>query len=156
LSRNESIADINAISDMNSLSELGLTDVNLSTITPLADVNQIKYIWLSYNFIEDINALTNYKNRTRINFYYNPLSFESWTTYLKTIINNNPSGTIGCNVLIDDRSADMDDLRVFVSKWLRQDCSWSNGDCGGTDFDESGKVNFWDFAVLAEWWMYQP
>ncbi|MDD5010604.1 MAG: leucine-rich repeat domain-containing protein [Phycisphaerae bacterium] len=154
LSRNKSITDINAISDMNNLSELGLTDVNLSTITPLADVNQVKYLWLSYNFIEDISPLTNYKNRTRINFYYNPLSFESWTTYLKTIMDNNPSGTIGCNVLLDNRSADMNDLRTFVSKWLRQDCDWSNGDCSGADFDESGIVDFWDFAVLADWWMY--
>jgi Leucine-rich repeat (LRR) protein len=156
LSGNDNITDINAVKNMNSLVELALTDVNISDISPLADVNQIKYLWLGYNLIEDIKALTKFNNLTTLNLSYNPLSFESWCVYLKQIINNKPSATILCNVLLNDRFTDMNDMQTFASKWLRQNCSLANGDCSGADFDESGEVDFWDFAVFANWWMYQP
>ncbi|MBN1788515.1 MAG: hypothetical protein JW806_09015 [Sedimentisphaerales bacterium] len=155
LSRNDDISDINAISNLTNLSELGLTDVGLSTITPLADVNQIRYLWISYNFIEDISPLTNYQNLDGCNFYYNPLSFDSWCTHLKTILDNNPVAGIGSSVLLDDYQINTDDLDIFASKWLRQDCSWDNGDCGGPDMDESGAVDFMDFAIIANWWLYE-
>lgn len=154
LSFNESITNINVLKDMNSLVELGLTDVNLIDISPLADVNQIQILWLGYNLIEDVNVLTKYNNLTMLSLYYNPLSFESYCVYLKQIINNKPSANIAFNQLLDDRFTDANDLHTFSDKWLRDDCSWSNGDCSGADFGESGNVNFYDFAIFANWWMY--
>jgi Leucine-rich repeat (LRR) protein len=147
------ITDINALADMNGLVELGLTDVNLSTITPLADVNQIQILWLGYNFIEDINVLTNFQNLTTLALRCNPMNFESWTDYLRQIIDNNPSATITTSALLNDYQIDMDDMIIFVDRWLRQNCSWANSDCGGADFDESGIVDFWDFSVFADWWI---
>ncbi|MCX5633542.1 MAG: leucine-rich repeat domain-containing protein [Phycisphaerae bacterium] len=153
LSRNYNISDINAVKDMNSLSELGLTDVNLVDISPLADVNQIRYLWLGYNEITDISALTKDVNFIELNLNYNPLNFESWCVHLKTIINNKPSATITSNLLINDRFTDMIDLSFFASKWLRQDCV-VDSDCGGADFSEDSNVDFYDFAIFANWWMY--
>jgi internalin A len=155
LSANDNITDINAVKNMKSLVELGLTDVNISDISPLADVNQIKYLWLGYNQITDINALTKDVNFITLSLSYNPLSFESWCVYLKQIINNKPSATIFCNALLNDRFTDVNDMQIFADNWLRQDCSLANGDCSGADFGESGNVDFFDFAIFAEWWMYQ-
>lgn len=154
LSGNYDLADINAVKDINSLVELALTDTNVSNISVLGDVNQIKYLWLGYNMIQDINALTKFTNLSALSLRYNPLSFKSYCDYLKTVINNKPSASIASDILIDDRFTDVNDLQIFAGKWLRQDCSLSNGFCSGADFDEDGKVDFWDFAVLAEWWMY--
>ena len=154
LSGNLDLEDINAVKDMNSLVELALTDTNVSDISVLGDVNQIQFLWLGYNMIQDINALTKFTNLSALSLSYNPLSFESYCTYLKTIINNKPSASIASNIFINDRFTDVNDLRVFASKWLRQDCSLSNGDCGGADFSEDGKVDFYDFAIFANWWMY--
>jgi len=89
-----------------------------------------------------------------LNLSYNPLSFESWCVHLKTIINNKPSANIFSNVLLNDRFTDVNDMQIFASKWLRQDCSLADGDCGGADFGEDGNVGFYDFAIFAEWWMY--
>jgi Leucine-rich repeat (LRR) protein len=154
LSYNENVSCLNALVDMSSLVELGLTDVNLSDISYLANVYKIKYLWLGYNQIEDISPLTGDANLITLNLSYNPLSFESWCVHLKTIINNKPSATIFSNVFLNDRFTDVNDMQIFASKWLRQDCSLANGDCSGADFGEDGNVDFYDFAIFAEWWMY--
>ncbi len=156
MSGNYDLADINAIKDMNNLVELAFTDANVSNISVLGDVNQIQFLWLGYNFIRDISALTKFTNLSALNLRYNPLSFESYCNYLKTIINNKPSASIVSDRLIDDRFTDANDLKVFASKWLRNDCSLGNGFCSGADFDENGNVAFFDFAIFAEWWMYSP
>ena len=48
----------------------------------------------------------------------------------------------------------MEDLSYFVQRWLESDCSYANNnDCGGTDMDASGAVDFKDFAIFAENWL---
>lgn len=156
VSYNENITDINALKNMNSLVELGLTDVNLSDISPLADVNQIKILWLGYNQIQDINVLTKF-HLAKLDVSFNRLNFESLTNYLKQIMSNSdPASSIVCNWLINDRFTDMNDMQLFASRWLRDDCNLTNYYCNSADFGGSGNVDFWDFAVFAEWWMYVP
>jgi hypothetical protein len=158
LSYNTHIADINAVSGMSSLIELTLTDVNLSTITPLADVNQISGLWLGSNQIEDINALTNYQNLTRLNLASNPLNSTSRCYYLQEIIANN-SGNPGFSVTpsgfgdIDTASTSLPDLQIFVAWWLNQTCGIGNHYCYCADFDDDGRVDFVDFALFAEIWI---
>jgi Leucine-rich repeat (LRR) protein len=148
------ITNITALKDMKSLAELGLTDVNLVDISPLADVNQIQYLWLDFNPITDINVMTKYNHLKMFSLYFNPLSFKSWCVYLKQVINNNPSATgTYSNQLLDDRFTDWKDLSVFADQWL-QNCNLANGYCHGADFSEDGKVDFYDFAIFANWWMY--
>ncbi|MGD0572343.1 MAG: GLUG motif-containing protein [Sedimentisphaerales bacterium] len=47
----------------------------------------------------------------------------------------------------------MEDFTYFVQRWLESDCTSSNNDCGGTDMDASGTVDFKDFAIFAENWL---
>jgi hypothetical protein len=49
---------------------------------------------------------------------------------------------------------DLGDLIVFCSHWLEQDCNVSNW-CEGTDRNQDNMVDFIDFALLAENWLYQ-
>lgn len=52
---------------------------------------------------------------------------------------------------VKDCRVDFYDLKVLVSNWLNS-CSepyW----CGGSDFDESGSVDFVDFAAIANDWL---
>jgi hypothetical protein len=148
------ITNITVLKNMKSLAELGLTDVNLVDISPLADVNQIQYLWLDFNPITDINVMTKYNHLKMFSLYFNPLSFKSWCVYLKQVINNNPSATgTYSNQLLDDRFTDWKDLSVFADQWL-QNCNLANGYCHGADFSEDGKVDFYDFAIFANWWMY--
>ena len=51
-----------------------------------------------------------------------------------------------------DYSVDMNDLAIFVSYWLDEDCNipyW----CGKTDLDRSSTVGFGDFAICADNWL---
>jgi hypothetical protein len=48
----------------------------------------------------------------------------------------------------------MEDLTYFVGRWLESDCTYANNNnCGGTDMDVSGTVDFKDFAIFAENWL---
>ena len=48
----------------------------------------------------------------------------------------------------------MEDFTYFVQRWLESDCSYANNnDCGGTDMDASGTVDFKDFAIFANNWL---
>ena len=50
--------------------------------------------------------------------------------------------------------AGMEDLTYFVQRWLESDCTYANNnDCGGTDMDASGTVDFKDFAIFAANWL---
>ncbi len=155
LSDNNDISDISVLSDMNSLIDLRLAYNYITDISVLAGLPQIQQLRLRNNEIADISPIAAYTNLTRLELENNPMNFDSWCVYLKQIIGNNILANITSNLRINDRSTDMNDMRVFADKWLRQDCSWINNNCSGADFDESGNVDFWDFAVFAEWWMYQ-
>jgi len=50
---------------------------------------------------------------------------------------------------------DYDDLKIMSGFWLN-DCNQDNGWCGNADFDQSGKVNFADYAELAANWQTAP
>jgi Leucine-rich repeat (LRR) protein len=158
VSYNYDITDINVISNMKNLIEVGLTDVNIVNISPLEDVNQIQVLWLGYNPVENINALRNYKNLTLLNLHHNPLNCDSRCSYLQEIVNNNPDATItptpGND--INTFSTNWLDLRIFVDWWLNGTCGLTNGYCQCADLNDSGEVNFEDFAVFADLWMAQP
>jgi Leucine-rich repeat (LRR) protein len=155
LSDNNDISNISALAGMSSLIDLRLAYNNISDISVLTGLPQIQQLRLRNNEIEDISPIAAYGNLTRLDLTNNPLNFDSWCPYLKQIIGNNPAANITSNPLINDRSTDMNNMRVFADKWLLY-CSWSNSNCSGADFDESGKVDFYDFAIFADWWMYQP
>jgi hypothetical protein len=48
-----------------------------------------------------------------------------------------------------DGVVDWLDLACLVDNWLTFDC----GTCNGADFDGDSKVNFYDFAMMAENWL---
>ena len=85
------------------------------------------------------------------NGYYQPAG----GTYLIQMTSNItcPQADIACAqwVGVKDCKVDFYDLAAFVSRWLNS-CSepfW----CEQTDFNQSGSVNFSDFATLADEWM---
>jgi len=45
-----------------------------------------------------------------------------------------------------------EDLKFFVERWLKTGCGGSNN-CDGADLNLSGKVDFVDFAILANNWL---
>lgn len=47
----------------------------------------------------------------------------------------------------------IDDLVVFIQRWLSADCTSSNNFCGGADIDISGAVNLADFAIFTAHWL---
>jgi hypothetical protein len=53
--------------------------------------------------------------------------------------------------LADDGHADWTDLSIFASQWLRTNCLPDN--CGGADINGNGKIDFQDFALLAQYWL---
>ena len=48
---------------------------------------------------------------------------------------------------------DMTDFAWFAQQWKQSNCSDITGFCGGTDFDESGSVNFFDLSIFANDWL---
>ncbi len=58
----------------------------------------------------------------------------------------------GTSDLILDSSFDWADLVVFAEQWLNNNCS-PNDWCEGADFDNSGKVDFMDFAFFGPYWL---
>lgn len=52
-----------------------------------------------------------------------------------------------------DCDVDMADMKEFIDWWLVTNCSLSNN-CNGTDLCEDNEVNFADFAVLAQYWLF--
>ena len=67
----------------------------------------------------------------------------------------NICGDIGTEYLDSDLDPNcymnFDDVAVFMSSWLDEECSWPSW-CGGADIDESNEVDFADFArLLADW-----
>jgi len=71
-----------------------------------------------------------------------------------------PSEIVPPEPLVGDFDSDDDvdflDLAFFISHWLAMGCDGSAGDdsdwCFGTDLDKSGKVDFREFAALANNW----
>jgi hypothetical protein len=51
--------------------------------------------------------------------------------------------------LTDDKKVDANNLEVFVLYWL------SNEPCIPSDLDRSRSVDFYDFAIFAENWLWQ-
>ena len=49
---------------------------------------------------------------------------------------------------------DMVDLGRLTFHWLDQDCNYPDW-CEGTDLDYNGLVNFVDFAIFAENWLWE-
>jgi len=47
---------------------------------------------------------------------------------------------------------DLNDLSLFVDKWLYTDCIIGNDFCDDTDMDQSTKVDIEDYALFAEQW----
>ncbi len=50
-----------------------------------------------------------------------------------------------------DGDVDGADLEILTGQWLLADCS-SPAWCSGTDLDRNGKVDFYDYALFAEYW----
>ena len=48
-----------------------------------------------------------------------------------------------------DGNVDLADLECLADNWLGTDC----GTCNGADFSGDSKVNFDDFAIMAENWL---
>jgi hypothetical protein len=67
-----------------------------------------------------------------------------------------PSLVSACDPnLITDGNFDLADLVVFAEQWLNNNCS-PNDWCEGADFDNSGKVDFTDFAFFGPYWLKTP
>ena len=45
------------------------------------------------------------------------------------------------------------DFAYIASRWLENDCEYSNNNCGGADLDTSGMVGIADVVILAENWL---
>jgi len=43
-------------------------------------------------------------------------------------------------------------LHIFLSQWLRNDCSSSNRWCSEADIDRSGRVDLLDFGLYSYLW----
>ena len=52
-----------------------------------------------------------------------------------------------------DYYVDEDDLAEVCMNWLREDCM-ATEDCNNTDLSFDGRVDFTDFAILADEWLY--
>jgi hypothetical protein len=46
----------------------------------------------------------------------------------------------------------LNDLAFFITHWLNTDCDETEW-CYGADLNESGNVDFKDFAKLARYWL---
>jgi hypothetical protein len=51
-----------------------------------------------------------------------------------------------------NREVNFTDYGMYAGNWLDDTCSAPDW-CGGTDFDQSGRVDFGDFAILARYWV---
>lgn len=141
------VSDISALSIMTSMTELYLSQNNISDISALSGMTNLTYLWLGYNNISnisalsemigmtnlflhssnvsDISALSGMTNLTYLNVFNNPLDNAAYCVYLPLIEDNNPG--------ID----------------LRYDSNPNPlvGDCDGDCY-----VDFFDFALLANYW----
>lgn len=54
--------------------------------------------------------------------------------------------------LNSDYKVDMEDLKIFSSQWLKNDCGANNNYCKGMDFNKDGRVNLRDYTILVANW----
>ena len=109
---------------------------------------------LDYGQTQQINWLCPVSGRYYVkvtNGYYQPAG----GTYLIQMTSNItcPQADIACAqwVGVKDCKVNFYDLDVFVSQWLNS--CWEPFWCEQADFNQSGSVNFSDFAILANEWM---
>jgi hypothetical protein len=95
----------------------------------------------------------------------NSLEFDISSTPFDNIVIDTRRGLLGFDVnsvypvpmcrftdLNNDCDVDITDLANFSLYWLAADCNSSNGFCEGADIDRNGKVNYEDYAILADDW----
>lgn len=75
-------------------------------------------------------------------------TLNSWSLIVRTTVDGD---------FEPDCDVDYGDLHFFASYWMRADCDDSAGDetdwCYGVDLDRNSKVNFLDYAALADNWL---
>lgn len=76
------------------------------------------------------------------------LIFTGGTLFAAGGISENPRGDFN-----HDNIVDINDITIFVSYWLEEECNTPNQFCGGVDLDESNDVNFADYSLMAKNWM---
>jgi len=113
---------------------------------------QKQYYWQ----IQQINWLCPISGRYYVkvaNGYYQP---DGGTYQIRMTADVNcPRADIACAewVGVKDCAVDIHDLAVLISNWLNS-CAgpcW----CDDSDFDRTGSVDFGDFAIVAEEWLYE-
>jgi hypothetical protein len=45
------------------------------------------------------------------------------------------------------------DFAIFASQWKKDNCSPANDNCQGADFNQSGKVDYQDLEIFAQYWL---
>ena len=152
------ISDISAISGLTSLRYLYLYDNQISDISVVSGLTDLVRLTLGTNRISDISALSEHTNLVWLTLYENPLTTTAYCFYLPLIEANNSSLSLllydpNPNPLTKDCTTDLISLGVFVSHWLEADCNEVNNWCGWADMEHLGDVDFYNFSVLASYWV---
>jgi hypothetical protein len=130
----------------------------ITDISALSGLVNLRYLHLEGNQISEISSLAGFTNLTRLRLTYNPLNTAAYCAYLPLIEANNLGASISYdepnpNPMTEDCSTHFADLAVFVSHWLEIGCDVPNNWCGGADLDHIDDVNFKDFAEFAKYWL---
>jgi len=159
------IPNLNFLSELHNLKYLALFNNSLTDISTLANLTELETLRLNINGITDVTALLDLHHLLSLEIQDNSLSQEAYCEQIPQIIRNNPDmileidanpyfpyypgdlpGT-GCGV-------DMEDLILLISFWLDElPPNQSEYDLAPEIGD--GRIDFQDFAVLAQDWLKQ-
>jgi len=133
-------------------------------------ISHYVYFGTSQTEVNDANTSSARFKGKHLNTTYDPSIMDVNTTYYWRIDEKNITGVTKGNVwsfttrlhiptmaqcdLIEDGYIDSADLGAFANQWLGEESS-ANDWCRGADLNRSGKVNFADFALLAQHWRKQ-
>lgn len=162
---NCNIPNLDFLSELSNLKYLALFNNSLTDISTLANLTELETLRLNINGITDVSALLDLHHLLSLEIQDNSLSQEAYCEQIPQIIRNNPDmileidpnpyfpyypgdlpGT-GCGV-------DMEDLALLVSYWL-DDLPANKRQLDLAPEIGDGRIDFQDFAVLAQDWLKQ-
>ena len=160
---NCSIPHLDFLSELSNLKYLALFNNSLTDISILSDLTELEILRLNINNITDVTALMNLHHLLSLEIQNNLLSQEAYCQQIPQIIQNNPDMIlqIDTNPYFPDYAGDlwgtgcgvdMEDLMLLTSHWLEDlPANMSKLDIAPEVRD--GRIDFQDFAVLAEDWL---
>ncbi len=152
------ITTITFLSNLSNLKGLNLDHNQISNISSLTQLTKMEELTLNSNNINDLSPILGFRNLSKLEIINNPLEDCNYEPLIRL---NNPGVEIkfdpNPNFITADFTGDCQvqflDFAFFATYWLKVDCFEENNWCGGCDFTKDGNVRLNDFYSFTLNWL---